>query len=274
MAGGTVSRTIVLVGCLATAGAVAAYTHYSERNSEQVPVYTVHTPLRPTDPATTPNPGVKTGPAPAPQKTSVIPGDRPSLTRQLQRELKRVGCYSGEISGVWTTSSRMAMKSFTDSVNASLPIDNPDPVLLSLVQGHQNVACTVQCASGQTAAENGRCMPTAVLAKSTPNPELEPPADKATITTGSIVPATAAATALAAAAAKGESKANTAEDRPRSAATSPANGDTPSRSGRADRPAPQSGPVPAKAVYERRPPRKANSTPKFVRNLFRALGIN
>jgi hypothetical protein len=219
---------------------------------------------------------MKTGPTPVSQKTAVNPGDRASLTRQLQRELKRVGCYSGEISGVWTTSSRMAMKSFTDSVNASLPIDNPDPVLLSLVQGHQSNACAAQCPGGQTVAENGRCLPTAALAKSIPNPELEPPPDKATITTGSIVPATAAAaTALtAAAAAKGESKANTAEDRPRSAATSPASGDSPSRSGRADRSVPQSGPVPAKAVYERRPRRKANSTPKFVRNLFRALGIN
>lgn len=240
-----------------------------------MPVYTVHTPHRPADPVATPTPGLKTGPAPASQKNSVIPSDRASLARQLQRELKRVGCYSGEISGVWTTSSRMAMKSFTDSVNASLPIDNPDPVLLFLVQGHQSNACAAQCPSGQTVAENGRCLPTAALAKSIPNPELEPPPDNASITTGSIVPATAAAaTALAAAAAKGESKENTAEDRPRSAATSPASGDSPSRSARADRPVPQSGPVPAKAVYERRPRRKANSTPKFVRNLFRALGIN
>ncbi|NJO35884.1 MAG: hypothetical protein HC869_25185 [Rhodospirillales bacterium] len=266
-------RTIVLVGCLVTAGAVAAYTHYSERSSEQVPVYTVHTPHRPADPAAIPNPGMKAGPTPVSQKTAVNPGDRASLTRQLQRELKRVGCYSGEISGVWTTSSRMAMKSFTDNVNASLPIDNPDPVLLSLVQGHRNIACAAQCPSGQMVAESGRCTPTAVLAKSLPTSELEPPADKATITTGTIVPATAAAaTALTAAAAtKGELK---AKDRPRATATSPTNSDTPPRSGRADRSAPQSGPVPAKRVYERRPRRKANSPPKFVRNLFRALGIN
>ena len=52
-----------------------------------------------------------------------------------------MGCYGGDINGVWTTSSRMAMKSFTDHVNASLPIDNPDHVLLSLVQGHRDAAC-------------------------------------------------------------------------------------------------------------------------------------
>src|SRR5262249_4147212 len=28
--------------------------------------------------------------------------DRVSLTRELQRELKRVGCYDGEVSGVWS----------------------------------------------------------------------------------------------------------------------------------------------------------------------------
>ena len=45
--------------------------------------------------------------------------------------------HGGEISGVWTTSSRMAMKAFTDRVNASLPIDAPDYILLSLVQRHE-----------------------------------------------------------------------------------------------------------------------------------------
>ena len=94
-----------------------------------------------------------------------MPGDRASLIRELQRELKRVGCYSGDVNGVWTTSSRMAMKSFTDYVNASLPIDNPDQVLLSLVRGQQDGMCGAPCPSGQTTNENGRCMPSAILTK-------------------------------------------------------------------------------------------------------------
>ena len=44
---------------------------------------------------------------------SVGPGpmsDPAALARMLQRELKRVGCYDGEVSGVWSPASRAAMK--------------------------------------------------------------------------------------------------------------------------------------------------------------------
>ena len=103
-------------------------------------------------------------------KTSVAPSDRAGLTRELQRELKRVGCYDGDISGVWTTSSRMAMKSFTDRANASLPIDQPDYILLTLVQRHQGKACGSECPGGQSLSEDGRCVPSAVLAKAGKTP--------------------------------------------------------------------------------------------------------
>src|SRR5438552_8762577 len=92
------------------------------------------------------------------------PGDRVSLVRELQRELKRVGCYEGEISGVWTPSSRMAMKGFTDQVNAKLPIDQPDHILLKLVQNHKEKACLKPCSTGQAAAHDGRCTPGTILA--------------------------------------------------------------------------------------------------------------
>jgi hypothetical protein len=95
----------------------------------------------------------------------VPPADRAGLSREIQRELKRVGCYDGEVSGNWTTSARMAMKTFTDRVNASLPIDQPDYILLTLVQRHQGRACGSDCPSGQSLGENGRCLPSAVLAK-------------------------------------------------------------------------------------------------------------
>lgn len=99
--------------------------------------------------------------------TSSKPGDdetRIQLTRDLQTELKRVGCYSGEVTGTWTPSSKRAMSTFMERVNASLPIDEPDYILLTLVQGHAAQACGAACPSGQSAAEDGRCMPQAVLA--------------------------------------------------------------------------------------------------------------
>jgi len=90
--------------------------------------------------------------------------DRASLVRELQRELKRVGCYDGILSGEWTPATRAAMKAFTDRVNAALPTDAPDVILLTLVQDHQEKACGVGCPAGQTLAADGRCLPTGVLA--------------------------------------------------------------------------------------------------------------
>lgn len=253
------SRAIVLIACLFAAAGVAAYTHFAE-SEERPPVYTVMAPARPAEPAVQ----QPASPAKPPQRATATPGDRASLARELQRELKRVGCYNGDVNGVWTTSSRMAMKSFTDHVNASLPIDNPDYVLLSLVQGHQDKACSAQ-----------------VLAKAQPEltsePKAEPPAEKSTLTTGSVVPA-AAATALAATAVvpKGEPKASLSEDRPRPAAVPTPSNDVPPRTGRPERSVHRSGPMPSERVYERRPRRYSNTSrpPKFVRNLLRSFGLN
>jgi hypothetical protein len=99
-----------------------------------------------------------------------VPNDRASLARALQRELQRVGCYDGEINGNWSTSTRMAMKAFTDRVNASLPTDAPDYILLSLVQRHEGKACGTGCPTGQLLSDDGRCVPSAVLAKGLPKP--------------------------------------------------------------------------------------------------------
>jgi hypothetical protein len=109
-------------------------------------------------------PGVRL-PIATTQKATAIPGDRASLARELQRELRRVGCYDGEINGMWTPSTRRAMKTFTDRANATLPIEQPDYVLLSLVQAHPTKACGAGCPTGQGLTEDGRCVPSAILAQ-------------------------------------------------------------------------------------------------------------
>jgi hypothetical protein len=65
-------------------------------------------------------------PRPSSQQPA-IPKDRDTLARELQKELKRVGCYVGEVNGAWSPSTRRAMKMFIDRVNASLPVEEPDP---------------------------------------------------------------------------------------------------------------------------------------------------
>ena len=93
-----------------------------------------------------------------------MPRGRDAIGRQLQKELKRVGCYGGKLNGVWTTSTRRAMKTFINRVNATLPIDEPDGILLALVQGHPDKVCGVPCPAGQGLSRTSACVPNAILA--------------------------------------------------------------------------------------------------------------
>ncbi|MGO4685939.1 putative peptidoglycan binding domain-containing protein [Hyphomicrobium sp. 2TAF46] len=94
------------------------------------------------------------------------PETRAELASDLQRELRRVGCYQGEITGTWTAATRRAMAAFMDRANATLPFDDPDYVLLALVQSHQDIACTAECPAGQI-SDGDRCVPRAVVAQAT-----------------------------------------------------------------------------------------------------------
>jgi hypothetical protein len=117
--------------------------------------------------------------APSRKLSSSRPADddaRRELVRDLQRELKRVGCYDGEINGVWAPSSKRAMGAFTDRVNATLPLDEPDYILLTLVQGHTAQACGKGCPTGQGMNESGKCIPRAVLAQTAKRPGDKPAA--------------------------------------------------------------------------------------------------
>lgn len=104
---------------------------------------------------------------PLPPETTARPLDRAFLTRALQRELKRAGCYHGEINGAWTDSTRKAMKRFTDQVNAKLPVGEPDQVLLSLVQGDLDRGCNERCRQRPTAP--GNCPGHSMTANASPN---------------------------------------------------------------------------------------------------------
>ena len=57
------------------------------------------------------------------------------------------------------------MKVFTERVNAALPIDKPDAILLAMVQNHEEMTCGAGCPTGQSLAGNGRCLPSAIVAR-------------------------------------------------------------------------------------------------------------
>src|SRR5262249_12127668 len=113
---------------------------------------------------------------PSPQKVGPTTAGRPSLARELLGELKRVGCYQGEIHSEWTPSARVARQAFTARCNAKLPTNAPDRILLSLVHAYQGTACGVACPVGQDLAGDGGCVPTSILAHAN---KLTPPTSAA-----------------------------------------------------------------------------------------------
>ena len=96
-------------------------------------------------------------------KVRLIDGEY--LTRELQRELRRVGCYAGDINGAWTPSTQKAIKAFTSRVNAELPTERPDHVLLALLQGHPDKACKLPCPAGESGTAEGGCVPDAIAGR-------------------------------------------------------------------------------------------------------------
>ncbi len=142
-----------------------------QRSATAVPAPSEQTPA-----AATPAPVTSfialVAPKPADPGTRRLSSSRPAdedarreLVKDLQRELKRVGCFEGEISGQWGSSSKKAMSAFTDRVNATLPLDEPDYILLTLVQGHSAQACGNSCPTGQAMNEDGKCLPRAIVAQ-------------------------------------------------------------------------------------------------------------
>ena len=127
---------------------------------------------------TTPAVGLAEAPARVPvgedKAAAGAPLDRPALIREIQRELLRIGCYRGQVNGVWTASVRQAMKTLNERVNASLPIDQPDPVLLALAQSQEAETCAATCPAGQARGADGRCLPSALVAGTGKRPARPP----------------------------------------------------------------------------------------------------
>ena len=98
------------------------------------------------------------------------PGARYKLVLDIQQQLKRVGCYWGRIDGSWGLATKDAMKEFTDRVNATLPLDDPDYVQLTLIQSHIEKTCGA-CPAGQSLSASGRCVGPPITAQAKPTAE-------------------------------------------------------------------------------------------------------
>jgi peptidoglycan hydrolase-like protein with peptidoglycan-binding domain len=188
-----------------------------------------------------------------PPTAKATPLDRTSLTRELQRELRRVGCYGGDINGDWTQSTRRAMKAFTDRVNAILPVDQPDHILLAMVQNHQDNTCSMPCPAGEDRAPDGRCVHSSIIGIATNKP-VPPPVKPAPLITGWTTTAMAPSDKDGMAIADPASRALPAAEAPK--ASSPTAGDVP---------------APRPKIAAQRRPVPSGLPSDFVRTLFQRL---
>lgn len=91
------------------------------------------------------------------------PKSRYKLIVDLQRKLKTKGCYYGRIDGSWGPGSKRAMHSFMQRVNAALPVEDPNYVLLSLLKSNAGASCR-GCPADQVLS-GGRCVPQPITAQ-------------------------------------------------------------------------------------------------------------
>jgi hypothetical protein len=130
-----------LLLCALTAG--AGYGYYSVAGPDDI--------LPASANAVTLPPIVKAGPIASPMHVipeasaagamEEAPPNRRKLVRELQTALGRARCYHGPITGKWTVASKDAMGAFLVTVNAQLPVDDPDPALLALVTSNLATTC-------------------------------------------------------------------------------------------------------------------------------------
>ena len=92
---------------------------------------------------------MKSSPEPQQSLTGALDSssDLNLITRELQRELKRVGCDPGVVDGKWSDKTEIALKSFAARTNLAIHVDRPSPDALTAVQQQRVRVCTTQASA-------------------------------------------------------------------------------------------------------------------------------
>ena len=89
--------------------------------------------------------------------SSLVPSDPAKLIRDLQTELKRIGCLDGAADGDWGNQSKRALKDFAHHAKLSIPNDEPTEDALRAAGAMKTRVCPVVC-DGDEKLVNGRCV--------------------------------------------------------------------------------------------------------------------
>jgi uncharacterized caspase-like protein len=91
--------------------------------------------------------------ASASAQRSVGPDEPDQMTERVQKELKRVGCYSGEVDGKWGEGTRDALQSFADESNLVLSTSEPTEVALNILGASKEGVCSSKSGTSKKSAQ-------------------------------------------------------------------------------------------------------------------------
>ena len=72
------------------------------------------------------------------------------VAMDMQRELKRVGCFGGKVDGSWGGQSRKAVEKFNEAVKLELEAESPTSQDLAKIKGFAGPVCEVASSQGTT----------------------------------------------------------------------------------------------------------------------------
>jgi hypothetical protein len=85
------------------------------------------------------------------------PGEQRVITRNLQSELRRVGCDPGAVDGTWSEKSREALGLFNQHAGTKLDTEAATVAALDAVKVQRGRICPLTCGAGQE-ERGGRCV--------------------------------------------------------------------------------------------------------------------
>jgi len=89
--------------------------------------------------------------------SNLEPSDPAKLVRDLQTELKRIGCLDGAADGDWGNQSKKALKDFAHHAKLSITNDEPTEDVLRAAAAMKTRVCPVVC-DGDEKPVDGRCV--------------------------------------------------------------------------------------------------------------------
>jgi hypothetical protein len=125
---------------------------------------------KPANIAVLPPPGGAQAPAPAPDEKQNLA----AITRELQTELRRVGCDAGRVDGNWSAKWREAMSNFNRKAGTDLDIKVASLDALDAVKEQRGRICPLICGRNQH-VEGDECVANPVEKKPPPRKEASRP---------------------------------------------------------------------------------------------------